>query len=99
MQAVNPPSSLYERLTTQTPLMWFSLAFLAGIVLGSLFSLSLWTWLALAVLAIFLSIFAQVFSAHIPPALFLLRPFTFILFASLFVGAARYQYSVPDFDA
>ena len=99
MQAVNPPSSLYERLTTQTPLMWFSLAFLAGIILGSLVSLSLWVWLALAVLAIFLSIFAQLFSSHIPPALFLLRPFTFILFASLFVGAARYQYSVPDFDA
>ena len=99
MQAVNPPSSLYERLTTQPPLMWFSLAFLAGIILGSLLSLSLWTWLALAVLAIFLSIFAQLFSAYIPPALFLLRPFPFILFASLFVGAARYQYSVPDFDA
>ena len=99
MQAVNPPSSLYERLTTQPPLMWFSLAFLAGIILGSLVSLSLWTWLALAVLAIFLSVFAQLFSGHIPPALFLLRPFTFILFASLFVGAARYQYSVPDFDA
>jgi competence protein ComEC len=100
MQAATPPpSSLYERLIAQPPLMWFSLAFLAGIVFGSLVSLSLWVWLALAVLAIFLLILAQLFSARIPPALFILHPLSFILIASLFLGAARYQFTVPNFDA
>ncbi|HEU0292736.1 MAG TPA: ComEC/Rec2 family competence protein [Anaerolineales bacterium] len=100
MQAATPPSSsLYERLIAQPPLMWFSLAFLAGIVLGSLVSLSLWIWLALAVLAIFLLILAQLFAARTPTSSFTLHPLSFIVLASLFLGAARYQFSVPDFDA
>ena len=91
MQAANPPT-LREQLTTQPPLMWFSLVFLGGIVLGKLVSLSLWVWVAFAVLAIFLSILSRVFSSR-------LQPFTFVLLFALFLGAARYQYSVPKFDA
>ena len=63
MQAVNPLTpSLRERLMAQPPLMWFSLAFLAGIILGSLISLALWVWLSLAVFSILLLIVAQVFA-------------------------------------
>ena len=106
MQAANLPISLREQLLTQPPLMWFSLTFLAGIILGSLVSLSLWIWLALAAFAILLLIFAQVFATRFPPSTFhpppfaiLLHPFSFILLTALFLGAARYQFSVPHFDA
>jgi hypothetical protein len=99
MQAANTStSSLREQLTTQPPLMWFSLAFLGGIVLGKLVSLSTWVWIILAVLAIFLSILARALVSRLNPS-FLFRPFTFLLFFGLFLGAARYQYSVPKFDA
>jgi len=79
--------------------MWFSLAFLGGIVLGKLVSLSLWVWIGLAVFAIFLSIFARILSSRINLSSFIFHPFTFILTCGLLLGAARYQYSVPKFDA
>jgi len=97
MQAANPPTSLRERLTTQPPLMWFSLVFLGGIILGSLVSLPLWVWGALAVFFIILSILTSVF--RLSSFVSILHPFTFILFFGVFLGAARYQYSVPKFDA
>jgi competence protein ComEC len=101
MQPASPPtSSLREQLIAQPPLMWFSLAFLAGIVLGSLVSLSLWVWLAFAVLAILLLTFAQIFATRISMGhIASLHPTLFIVMASLFLGAARYQFSIPDFDA
>ncbi len=109
----SPTSRIQERLTTQLPLMWFSLAFLAGIVLGSLVSLSIWAWAGLAVVFIILAILARIFppfeslraslsTLREPQGSafhFLLSPFAFILATALFLGAARYQYSVPKFDA
>jgi competence protein ComEC len=97
MQAANPPSSsrIQEQLTTQLPLMWFSIAFLAGIVLGSLISLSIWVWSGLALLFVLLAIATR----FLPLSTFHFRPFAFILLFALFLGAARYQYSVPKFDA
>jgi competence protein ComEC len=97
MQAANPPTSLREQLATQPPLMWFSLAFLGGIVLGSLVSLSIWIWIGLALAFTVLAVLARVF--HLSSFLFILQPFTFILLFGLFLGAARFQYSVPKFDA
>jgi len=97
MQVANHPKSAWERLTTQPPLMWFSLAFLGGIVLGKLVSLSLWVWLGLALTFIIPAILSRIFS--LSTFHFLLRPFSFILLTALFLGAARYQYSVPKFDA
>jgi len=105
MQAANHPTSLRERLTTQPPLMWFSLAFLGGIVLGKAVSLSLWIWVGLVLAFIFLAILSRIFSLsslrepqggvfH-----FLLAPFSFILLVALSLGAARFQFSVPKFDA
>jgi len=105
MQEATPPTSLREQLTTQPPLMWFSLAFLGGIVLGSLISLSLWMWIGLALVFIVLAFFARFFSpfdsaqGKLSTFHFILQPFTFILFFALFLGAARFQYSVPKFDA
>src|SRR6266702_667482 len=99
MQAANPPTSWRERLTTQPPLMWFSLAFLAGIILGSLVSLSVWVWIALTVLAVFSLILANLLVPRLHLSSFLLHPLIFIFIASLFFGAARYQLTVPHFDA
>ncbi len=108
MQAATPSlfSRIKEQLTNQPPLMWFSLLFLGGIVLGWIASLPLWIWIALAVLAVFIVILLQIFAARLqtsafrlPLFSFILHPFSFILLFSLFLGAARYQYSVPNFDA
>ena len=104
MQSANSPTPgrIQEQLTTHLPLMWFSLAFLAGIVLGSLVSLSFWVWIALSVLFLLLAFSARFFplSSFFSPSLsFLLHPFPFILLVALFLGAARYQLSVPNFDA
>src|SRR5258706_12176799 len=97
MQAANPPTSLRERLATQPPLMWISLVFLAGIVLGSLVSLSIWVWIGLAFAFIVLAILARIF--HLSTFHFLLQPFAFILLLALAFGAARYQSTIPKFDA
>ena len=113
MQAANPPisaSQVQDQLTTHLPLMWFSLAFLAGIVLASLVSLPLWVWVALSVISLLLAFSIRFFprleqlGATLAPPFsqslsFLLHPFAFILFVALFLGAARYQLSVPNFDA
>lgn len=97
MQAANPPPSsrIQEQLTTHLPLMWFSLAFLGGIVLGSLVSLSIWVWGGLALLFVLLAIAIR----FLPLPTFHVPPFVFVLLFALFLGAARYQYSVPKFDA
>ncbi len=99
MQAANPPiSSLRERLTTQPPLMWFSLAFIGGIILGSLVSLSFWIWLAGSGIAVFLLILAILFRNQLH-SVFILRPFSFVLLLAVSLGAAWYQYNQPHFDA
>jgi competence protein ComEC len=95
-QPVSALARFKEQLTNQPPLMWFSLLFLGGIVLGSLVSLSLWIWIALAVIFIALAIFARLF--HVSTFHFLLHPFSFLLLFSLLLGAARYQYSIPNLN-
>jgi len=104
MQAANSSTSsrIQEQLTTQLPLMWFSLAFLAGIVLASLISLSIWIWAGLSLLFLLLALFISFFplsSFRSHPSSLILQPFTFVLFFALFLGAARYQLSIPEFDA
>ena len=63
MQAVHPSlfSRIKEQLTNQPPLMWFSLLFLGGIVLGWLANLPLWVWIALAVVFIALALISNIF--------------------------------------
>lgn len=106
MQAANSSMSgrISESLMTRLPLMWFSLAFLAGIILASLVSLSIWIWIGITVFAIVLLLLSQIITPRIPATsqfslLSFLRPFTFVLLTALFLGAARYQLSVPKFDA
>ncbi len=48
--------------------MWFSLAFLGGIVLGKLVSLSLTTWLVLATLALIAALFSRIVINNLPPS-------------------------------
>ena len=57
----------------------------------------LWVWLGLLFVFLFLP-FSHA-SSTFPPLTFILHPFTFILFIALALGAARYQKTVPDFDA
>jgi competence protein ComEC len=104
MQAVNPSASsrIQEQLTTRLPLMWFSLAFLAGIVLASLISLSIWIWAGLSILFLVLALFIRFIplsAFRSSPFTSIFQPFIFILFVALFLGAARYQISIPKFDA
>jgi competence protein ComEC len=79
--------------------MWFALAFLGGIILASLVSLSVLVWGTLAGIALVLAILLRVLALRFPLSLFHFSPFVFILLFALFLGAARYQLSVPDFDA
>ena len=107
MQAATTTSRrIQEQLTARLPLVWVSLAFLAGIVLASLVSLPIFVWVGLSIVSIFLVILARILSTRLDPSTFhfplltdLLRPFAFILLTALFLGAARYQLSVPRFDA
>ena len=99
MQAANPPTSsrIQEQLSTRLPLVWFSLAFLAGIVFASVVSLHIWTWVALVGAAVLLLIIARVVATRRPS--FLLPLFPFILLLAFLLGATRYQLSVPRFNA
>ncbi|RPJ20963.1 MAG: ComEC/Rec2 family competence protein [Chloroflexi bacterium] len=108
MQAANTStaSRIQEQLTSRLPLVWFSLAFLGGIVLASLLSLHIFVWFALIVVSIFLIILARILALRLHPSSFILHPFfrilhpfSFILLLALFLGAARYQISVPRFNA
>lgn len=97
MQAETSSPSLREQLSFQPPLMWISLFFLGGIVLGRLFSLPLWGWGVFSLLCLLLALLTRFFSRFafggFP------SPFTFVLCTALFLGAARYQLSIPHFDA
>ena len=95
MQAVNPPTSLRERLINQPPLMWISLAFLAGIVLASLISIPFWVWI---IAFMFFTGIALV-SRFLLPSAFRAASFIFVLLTAISLGSARYQLSVPKFDA
>jgi competence protein ComEC len=91
------PNRIQDQLTAHLPLVWVSLAFLAGIVLASVVSLPLWAWIIFILFSVFLVILARVLSSRTA----LLSSFVFPLavLPALFLGATRYQLSIPDFDA
>ncbi len=105
MQATNHPTSLRERFTTQLPLVWISLAFLAGIVLASFVPLPLWAWIAIFVFSILLAIAFRLLATRIPSLSSLREPqggafvLPLVLLPALILGSARYQLSIPNFDA
>lgn len=86
------------------PLLWVSLAFLAGILLANLVSLPLYVWLILAVIALIGAILARRSGVRLPvfqfPSTILrLEVSTLTLVSAcaiaLFLGAARFQSTVP----
>ena len=101
MQAANTPPlrRIQDQLTTRLPLVWFSLAFLLGIVLASVVSLHIFVWITLFVIADILIIVSRILSRRSPSFPRIFSPFTFVLLLALFLGAARYEYSVPRFNA
>ncbi|HSL46135.1 MAG TPA: ComEC/Rec2 family competence protein [Anaerolineales bacterium] len=100
MQAADTSTNrIREQLTTRLPLVWFSLAFLAGIVLASLISLHVLVWVGLSIVSIVLTILVRILASRIPALPSFFSPFTFILLFAFFLGAARYQFSVPSFNA
>jgi competence protein ComEC len=101
MQAANTPPlrRIQEQLTTRLPLVWFSLAFLGGIVLASLVSFHIFVWITLFVIADLLIVVSRFIARRRTSLPFFLSPFFFVLLCALFLGAARYEYSVPRFNA
>ncbi|MBU2611467.1 MAG: ComEC/Rec2 family competence protein, partial [Chloroflexi bacterium] len=85
--------------TTRLPLLWLSLAFLAGILLASQVMLTVTVWLILAGIALLLFIVYRLWSARRqnsnPPTISLIT----LSLITLFLGAARYQASIPIIDA
>jgi competence protein ComEC len=90
MQTETASLPLRERLLSQPPLMWVSLAFLGGIIFGSLVMLPAWGWALLAGLFLGLSLSARRLQ---------LSPFLLFLGMVLVLGAMRYQVTIPRFDA
>lgn len=103
MQAENSPASgrIQDQLMTHLPLMWFSLAFIAGIILASLVSLQVWVWVVFSVIFLLLAFATRIFQRQFTfqSLSFNFRPFPFVLLLALCLGAARYQLSIPKFDA
>ena len=92
---------LRNDLTTKLPLVWFSISFIAGIVLESLVSLPIRGAFALAGFFIALFGLIQIMarkSTPSPPA-FRLHPFFFVLPLAFSLGAVRYQLQQPDITA
>jgi competence protein ComEC len=101
MQAANAPlrNRIQDQLTTRLPLVWFSLAFLGGIVLASVVSLHIFVWITLFIIADVLILVSRILSRRLPSLPRIFSPFTFVLLLALFLGAARYESSVPRFNA
>lgn len=83
------------------PLLWLSLAFLAGIACASLMGGTWYLWLLPAGLSIFLTLYETFLIAHFP-LLQRLRQSArlplFILLASFFIGAGRHQLTQRPFN-
>ncbi len=103
-------SDQVTNLNTRLPLLWLSLAFLAGILLAQQVHLSLTIWLILAGIALLAAILLRILSSRLPlshapqppnspaplPSTLFLVSLSLVTF---FLGAARYQYSIPTIDA
>jgi competence protein ComEC len=81
-----------EQVLNALPLLWVSVAFLAGILAGSFTAISVWIWLLLAGIAAFVLRFASKRQFRLPAGLAALALF------SLCLGGARYAAAQPIFD-
>ena len=89
-------------LTAWMPLFWLSLSFMAGILLARQMRLPVLVWLFLAGGTLFIHILLRILSAKFNFKPFKLPPSSqFLVFLALvvfFLGAARYQTSIPRVD-
>ena len=83
-------SSFSEQLKV-SPLVWITAAVMLGVLAGSLLGLSTLVWLVLCLAALLGGIAVFLFKRSWRLSIILLPLF-------LFMGAARYQLSVPVFD-
>lgn len=88
--------------------MWFSISFMGGIILASLLQpewadpvTALWVWVGISVVFLVFAVGTAFFAQRLrlPATPLVSIPFAFTLLLALFLGATRYQLSVPDFDA
>ena len=88
----------FTNLTAWMPLLWLSLAFIAGILAASVTNVTVPVWLILAGLALVVFVLlTSIKFLHVPVApLLVFSPVVLIVF---FLGAARYQSTVPTVDA
>ena len=84
------------------PLLWIALSFIIGIVIASLFSLSMYIWIGFTLaLLLALILFRLPRFSNNPSSSFFLRlpPFVNFLIISFFLGAAWFQFRQPVIDA
>ena len=84
------------------PLLWVSLAFIAGILLAKLASLPLYIWLLLALLSLACTILLRRSNVSLSAFHFKIQTAYLVLVSAcavaLFIGAARYQLNVPQIN-
>jgi competence protein ComEC len=96
------PKINYTSLASWMPLMWLSLAFMAGIWFDSQVHVSIRRWLVLAAFSVILAVFIRVILSRL--VIYQTRvsstASTLIILALtlFFLGAARYQVTVPGKD-
>ena len=113
MQTTNQPTTnTFEKLTVFLPLLWLSLAFLAGILVSNQVMLSTVTWLILTAIALVLALLVRILlprftnptlRSPVSPVKQVLQPSALFLItlclASFFFGAARFRSTIPRVDA
>jgi competence protein ComEC len=90
---------LFLRFTAWMPLLWLSLAFLAGILAADHWDLPLRTWLILAGVLLLVSILLRFLSRRTQFSISSALLFLPILLTSFSLGAIRYRASIPRPDA
>ncbi|MGA2504523.1 MAG: ComEC/Rec2 family competence protein [Anaerolineales bacterium] len=100
METINPrsPGRLFN-LTAWMPLLWLSLAFLAGILFAGKVTLSVLVWLILAGGSLVIFILFRILHARFHISITPLLLFSPALLGVFFLGAARYQATIPRVDA
>jgi len=102
MQTSSPPTpNPFEKLTVFLPLMWISLAFLAGILVADQVQTPTFTWVLFTVVTLVLALVVRlVLPRWSKEPARLTNYFLFSLaLAAFFFGAARFQSTVPKLDA
>lgn len=99
----NPPAANpFEKLNLFLPLLWISLAFLAGILAGKQIPASTWTWILAMAAALGLALLIRLVLprlggriANLPLSIFFIIA---MALAAFFAGAARFQSTIPKVD-